>query len=168
MTDAAPQPLATGPLQMALLAFDRVPEGAESAAYVLVALWHRGRLLLVRVRERDCWELPGGKVDPGETPREAAVREVHEESGQRVGADALRFAGYATTAIGARQRVLRGAVFTAEVDRAELFEPNEEIAGICWVSAGEEPPSTARVQTVDTYLAALTRDVTPPSAGPLR
>ena len=30
------------------------------------------------------WELPGGKVDPGETPDLAAVREVSEELGCRV------------------------------------------------------------------------------------
>lgn len=27
------------------------------------------------------WELPGGKVDPGETPARAAIRELHEEVG---------------------------------------------------------------------------------------
>ena len=27
------------------------------------------------------WEIPGGKVDDGETPAEAAVRECHEETG---------------------------------------------------------------------------------------
>lgn len=47
----------------------------------------RDRLLLVR-RGRDPglgqWSLPGGRVEPGETAREAVVREVEEETGLRV------------------------------------------------------------------------------------
>jgi 8-oxo-dGTP diphosphatase len=30
------------------------------------------------------WDLPGGKIEPGETSREAAVREAYEEAGLRV------------------------------------------------------------------------------------
>jgi 8-oxo-dGTP diphosphatase len=43
-----------------------------------------GALLLVRRCDSGTWELPGGRVDVGETAVEAAVREVAEETGVRV------------------------------------------------------------------------------------
>ena len=46
-----------------------------------------GRLLLVqRANEpgRGLWSLPGGRVEDGETPAEACVREVREETGLEV------------------------------------------------------------------------------------
>ena len=39
------------------------------------------RVLLCHRRDMDAWNLPGGRVEPGETPWDAAVREVHEEVG---------------------------------------------------------------------------------------
>ncbi len=52
------------------------------------ALVKDGRLLLARRLDGDplagSWELPGGKVEPGETPDEALAREWREELGVRV------------------------------------------------------------------------------------
>ena len=50
----------------------------------MAALVHDGRLLLVhrhpqRANYPDCWDLPGGHVEPGETPQEAIRRECREE-----------------------------------------------------------------------------------------
>ena len=33
------------------------------------------------------WEFPGGKVEPGETPEQAIVREIHEELNARIAVD---------------------------------------------------------------------------------
>jgi ADP-ribose pyrophosphatase YjhB (NUDIX family) len=43
-----------------------------------------GALLLVRRRDTGDWELPGGRVEPGESATDAAVRETAEESGVNV------------------------------------------------------------------------------------
>ena len=40
-----------------------------------------GRVLLVKPRYKAGWDLPGGYVEPGESPKQAAAREVVEELG---------------------------------------------------------------------------------------
>jgi len=40
-----------------------------------------GRLLLARHVEGDRWTTPGGQIEPGESPRDAAIRELYEETG---------------------------------------------------------------------------------------
>src|SRR6201995_1855217 len=42
------------------------------------------RIAVVRLRKRNEWVLPKGKLDAGETPRAAARREVLEETGHDV------------------------------------------------------------------------------------
>jgi 8-oxo-dGTP diphosphatase len=51
---------------------------------VMVCPVFQGRLVWVRHAERG-WELPGGKVEPGESPEAAARRECLEEAGLQLG-----------------------------------------------------------------------------------
>ena len=43
-----------------------------------------GRILLVKPTYKDGWDIPGGYVEPGESPLQAATREVVEELGLSV------------------------------------------------------------------------------------
>ena len=75
-----------------------IPEGARfdhhvvrfpnSASGTVVHDPDRGILLLWRHRfitDTWGWEIPAGRIDPGETPEQAAVRETVEETGWRPG-----------------------------------------------------------------------------------
>lgn len=46
-------------------------------------------LAISRRNQHDQWGLPGGKVDPGETPVQACVRETFEEVGLKIDPDDL-------------------------------------------------------------------------------
>lgn len=164
MTESPEVPLVTGPRRMSLLAFHsarQLPEDARfddsPTGYVLVVLWHGDKALMVFERERECWELPGGGIEPGETPRAAAVREVWEETGQQVAENALRFVGHTRTAVGEAQRVLYGVVFTARIAEPLPFTANGEVSAVHWRSGTEPLPGGGLVQTVDEYIVDLCR-----------
>ena len=57
----------------------------------------RGRILVVRKRGTSRYMLPGGKIEVGETPAYAAIRELCEEVGAVLNEEQLTFLGRWTT-----------------------------------------------------------------------
>jgi ADP-ribose pyrophosphatase len=59
----------------------------HAGSAVILAVDERSRVLLVRQfrlpAEKALWELPAGRLDPGEKPLQAAKRELIEETGYR-------------------------------------------------------------------------------------
>lgn len=57
-----------------------------------------GRVLLVKPNYKDGWDIPGGYVEPGETPSESCRREVKEELGLDVDVRRLLVVDWAPSA----------------------------------------------------------------------
>lgn len=58
---------------------ERLPKRVSSAAMILEN--DNGQALIVKANYKSYWTMPGGIIDPGETPKEAALRETLEEVG---------------------------------------------------------------------------------------
>lgn len=79
---------------------------------VMVAVWHRGRLLMIRNSYRKGWSMPGGLPNRKEPLARAAVRETDEEVGIRLAPADLAFVTVAAGEMGPRDRV---HIFETEV-----------------------------------------------------
>jgi 8-oxo-dGTP pyrophosphatase MutT (NUDIX family) len=113
------------------------PEQAEVKAAGGV-VWRRGddgvEFAVVHRPRYDDWSLPKGKLDPGESWEEAALREVEEEIGlrARLGPE-LEPVAYRDRK--GRAKVVRYWLMEPEGDPA--FEPNDEVDEMRWLTAEE-------------------------------
>jgi 8-oxo-dGTP pyrophosphatase MutT (NUDIX family) len=89
-------------------------------------VFNDGKLLVIF--RRDSWDLPKGKIDPGETPEQAAVREVEEETGlsELVLGDLLAIT-YHTYRDRKEKRILKRTYwYNMETPQTELHPQHEE------------------------------------------
>jgi 8-oxo-dGTP diphosphatase len=110
------------------------PEAAEVKASGGV-VWRRGaggapELVVVHRPRYDDWSLPKGKLDPGETWEQAALREVEEEVGLRctLGPE-LPHVAYTDN----RGRAKAVRYWLMQPDGDARFIPNEEVDEMRWV-----------------------------------
>ena len=99
-------------------------------------VWRRGpggvEVAVVRRPHRGDWSLPKGKLDPGESWEQAALREVQEEIGLtcRLGRE-LSTISYRDQK--GRSKVVRYWLMEPEGGESGEFRPNDEVDELRWL-----------------------------------
>jgi 8-oxo-dGTP diphosphatase len=109
-------------------------------------------IAVVRLRKRDEWVLPKGKLDAGETPRDAAEREVLEETGHDVSVH--EFLGTLVYESGGRCKVVH--YWRMETNGGPSYELMDDVRAVDWL------PLDAAVERLShTYERAFLANVGP-------
>lgn len=120
-------------------------------------VWRAGHVLLARRGKSpnlDLWSLPGGHVELGEAPVEAAARELMEETGTvadlRHLVDCLNFVSRDASGIVRRHYVV--AVYTGHWREGEA-RPGDDAVEVAWM----EPDAVGRVNATEGLQEVITR-----------
>lgn len=113
--------------------------GSEIVVSAVVFRDPQGRVLTVRKSGTDKFMFPGGKLEPGESAVDAAVREVGEELAIQVRAADLRPVGtFTSDAANEPGHTVTATVY--EHDYVPVADPAAEIAELRWEDLTSEAP----------------------------
>lgn len=115
-----------------------------SVSAVVILIRGDGRVLLIHENYgRRRWSLPGGAVEPGEAPWEAAVREAREEVGVEVSIDHLVAVCFVRQQPDREDHLAFG--FTGQIVSGQptVADPTE-IAAIAWMRPEDWPAPRTR------------------------
>jgi 8-oxo-dGTP diphosphatase len=105
-------------------------DGVRAAGGVVL---RHGRVAVVHRPKYDDWSLPKGKLDPGESFEDAALREVEEETGLRC--TLVRELPAVEYEVRGRPKLVR--YWAMEVEDETPFVPNDEVDEVRWLEPAE-------------------------------
>src|SRR6202012_3790706 len=100
-----------------------------AAGGIVVRREKNPRIAVVRLRKRNEWVLPKGKLNDGETPRCAAEREVLEETGHDV--TVHEFLGTLVCEAGGRSKVVH--FWRMEASGEQVHELMNDVKAVDWL-----------------------------------
>ena len=133
------------------------PEKPLATTFIVcgVVIKKDGKYLLVQEKQPKAygkWNLPGGRVDAGESLEQAAVREAKEESGY----DVVLSGKLLTIHHAAELPVLN--VFKADIVGGELKFPQDEILDAKWFTYDEIKKMESELRNRDYVIGGIEKE----------
>ena len=129
------------------------------AEYAGVLVFRGDAVLLVKERyaawDRAYWNVPSGRLEPGETPEDGAARELREETGVRLDPRTLTLASTVSVRVGEARSTCWN--FTAAVGDADLRpdDPDGLVQEAAWFGVAEAAAQLAELPSAQIRVPAL-------------
>ncbi len=133
------------------------PDTEVRAGVAVVILDKEGRILLEKRTDNGMWGLPGGKIEPSESIREAALREIKEETGLDI--EITKLIGVYSEPSG--QRIVTYPNSEDVCHLIDIILEGKPLSGSLALS-----PESEELRFFDPQ--ALPKDIVPPALMPLR
>ncbi len=122
---------------------NKTTHNPEEKLFILAAgimIDPKGRLLIVRKKNTEKYMLPGGKIEPNETPIEALIRELKEELDVEIPAALANFiTTYEAPAANEPGYQIRSNLFFILLPQMIEVKAATEIAEAIWITPQEIP-----------------------------
>ena len=101
--------------------------------FSVVVATYNNKSVLIYNKWREQWELPGGYIDQGESAKDAAIREMYEETGHQI--ETAELQGTIKYFSVKKNRYEYGAIYNNQLKKSFSFTTNDEAeAMILWDS----------------------------------